>query len=294
MSPPICSLLVTDHSRSVLSACNVGVPPTLRYAPFGSGASPRALGFHGEVSMMGSAHYPLGNGYRLYNPVLMRFHKPDSLTPFGPGGLNAYAYCTGDPVNYKDSTGHMSGRIAKLGAAVGRKPKVKGVTKYRPQSVATRPIAAGKSQHPSYFREYFLKNKDAINAGNRRWNNSRKMDITNTNESFRALEATGQLDYTFTGYTPYAERMTLDQARQIYTNARMKYADTFDVDKVFTRMNDNGALELDTWRYDAVIDGANGILQYGYNRNVSRVRNNMQTIRQKYIMKHYEYFALQR
>jgi hypothetical protein len=48
----------------------------------------------------------LGNGYRAYNPTLMRFHSPDSWSPFGGGGLNAYTYCVGDPVNFSDPTGH--------------------------------------------------------------------------------------------------------------------------------------------------------------------------------------------
>lgn len=62
------------------------------------------LGFNGEylehhrVQILGS--------YRAYNPVLMRFHGPDSLSPFAKGGLNAYAYCHGDPVNLVDPTGH--------------------------------------------------------------------------------------------------------------------------------------------------------------------------------------------
>lgn len=36
----------------------------------------------------------------------MRFHSPDSWSPFGGGGLNAYMYCMGDPVNRVDPTGH--------------------------------------------------------------------------------------------------------------------------------------------------------------------------------------------
>ncbi|MFA0920552.1 RHS repeat-associated core domain-containing protein [Pseudomonas tremae] len=50
----------------------------------------------------------LGNGYRAYNPVLMRFHSQDSLSPFGEGGLNAYAYGEGDSVNRVDPTGHIN------------------------------------------------------------------------------------------------------------------------------------------------------------------------------------------
>ncbi|MDB5994231.1 MAG: hypothetical protein JWP42_1367, partial [Pseudomonas sp.] len=36
------------------------------------------------------------------------FNSPDSWSPFGKGGLNAYAYCSGDPVNSSDSSGHVS------------------------------------------------------------------------------------------------------------------------------------------------------------------------------------------
>ncbi|WP_434628282.1 RHS repeat-associated core domain-containing protein [Chromobacterium sp. CV08] len=54
----------------------------------------------------GAAH--LGNGYRAYSPALMRFHCPDSLSPFGAGGINAYGYCAGDPVNRADPSGHLS------------------------------------------------------------------------------------------------------------------------------------------------------------------------------------------
>jgi RHS repeat-associated protein len=64
------------------------------------------LGFNGALTEANTGWQLLGNGYRAYNPVLMRFHSPDSLSPFGEGGLNAYAYCKGDPVNFTDPTGH--------------------------------------------------------------------------------------------------------------------------------------------------------------------------------------------
>ncbi|WP_239644025.1 hypothetical protein [Pseudomonas avellanae] len=44
----------------------------------------------------------------------MRFHSPDSLSPFGEDGLNAYAYAyayaygEGDSVNGVDPTGHIN------------------------------------------------------------------------------------------------------------------------------------------------------------------------------------------
>lgn len=52
--------------------------------------------------------YLLGNGYRMYLPSLIRFGAPDSLSPFEAGGLNAYAYCGGNPVNRVDPSGHMN------------------------------------------------------------------------------------------------------------------------------------------------------------------------------------------
>jgi len=37
----------------------------------------------------------------------MRFNSPDSWSPFGRGGVNAYGYCGGDPGNYSDPSGHL-------------------------------------------------------------------------------------------------------------------------------------------------------------------------------------------
>lgn len=52
--------------------------------------------------------YFLGNGYRVFNPGLMRFHSPDSWSPFGKGGINPYIYSLSDPVNRVDLNGHLS------------------------------------------------------------------------------------------------------------------------------------------------------------------------------------------
>ncbi|PPA01067.1 RHS repeat-associated core domain-containing protein, partial [Pseudomonas sp. MWU12-2312b] len=48
---------------------------------------------------------------RAFNPVLMRFNSPDSLSPFGKGGLISYAYCSGDPVNNIDPSGRLKAKI---------------------------------------------------------------------------------------------------------------------------------------------------------------------------------------
>lgn len=64
------------------------------------------LGFNGEHAQTLTSLYILGSGYRAYDTNLMRFISPDSLSPFGDGEINAYAYCSGDPVNRIDPTGH--------------------------------------------------------------------------------------------------------------------------------------------------------------------------------------------
>ncbi|MBT2340993.1 MULTISPECIES: RHS repeat-associated core domain-containing protein [Pseudomonas] len=103
------TLFTTDQQRSVVHALSTQLH-TLIYMPYGHRASANGLltllGFHGERPDTLTGHYLLGNGYRAYNPVLMRFNSPDSLSPFGKGGLNTYVYCTGDPVNRTDPTGH--------------------------------------------------------------------------------------------------------------------------------------------------------------------------------------------
>ncbi|WP_306341680.1 RHS repeat-associated core domain-containing protein, partial [Pseudomonas avellanae] len=101
------ALLLTDQQQSVIAAQGLA----LAYTPYGHrhpSAGPMNLpGFTGQRVDPVTGHYLLGNGYRAFNPVLMRFNSPDSLSPFGEGGLNAYAYCEGDPVNRVDPSGHV-------------------------------------------------------------------------------------------------------------------------------------------------------------------------------------------
>lgn len=65
------------------------------------------LGFNGELPDPLTGLYPLGLGYRSYSANLMRFIAPDSLAPFGAGGLNTYSFTNGDPINYTDPSGHF-------------------------------------------------------------------------------------------------------------------------------------------------------------------------------------------
>lgn len=102
-------LLATDRSHSVLAEAASGLVKRIAYSAYGSQQAvsvPRGrLGFNGELRDRLHGWYHLGNGHRIYNPVLRRFHSPDRLSPFAEGGLNPYTYCLGDPVNYTDPTG---------------------------------------------------------------------------------------------------------------------------------------------------------------------------------------------
>ncbi len=78
-------------------------------------ATPRGrLGYDGQLHEPHGCWQFLGNGYRIYNPVLMRLHSPDTVSPFGEGGINAYAYCGGDPINNVDPTGRFALPLALL------------------------------------------------------------------------------------------------------------------------------------------------------------------------------------
>jgi RHS repeat-associated protein len=110
-------LLATDQQRSVLTLLDAKRPHAFAYMPYGyclAGSGLLSLlGFNGERPDPVTGWYMLGNGYRAFNPVLMCFIGPDSGSPFGEGGPNAYAYCGGDPINRNDRTGRAFGFLLK-------------------------------------------------------------------------------------------------------------------------------------------------------------------------------------
>ncbi|CAM3439769.1 hypothetical protein BZK31_12375 [Pseudomonas floridensis] len=111
-------LLATDRANSVSHSVNAQTHQAFSYTPYGSSATERPSGmpaFTGLITDPVTGHYLLGNGTRAFNPVLRRFNSPDPFSPFGEGGLNAYAYCQGDPVNYTDPSGRFP--IGALGVA---------------------------------------------------------------------------------------------------------------------------------------------------------------------------------
>lgn len=103
-------LRATDRLGSVLRCSGLHENCALVYTPYGldlAKARVPLLRFAGQHKDSASGCYLLGDGYRGFSPVLLRFISPDNFSPFREGGINAYAYCAGDPVNRHDTSGHM-------------------------------------------------------------------------------------------------------------------------------------------------------------------------------------------
>ncbi len=114
--PSQTSLLATDAQESTVNSLSES-QTTIAYAPYGNDSSPPASPllsrFTGQSWLPSAIGYMLGNGHRLFNPGLMRFHSADSFSPFAKGGLNTYIYCGNDPVNRVDPSGRFFGRLFK-------------------------------------------------------------------------------------------------------------------------------------------------------------------------------------
>lgn len=116
-SDSFVGLLAVDRAGSVIQHMQRSDGENCAYSVYGYAPQPLthlALGFNGEQLEQSTDRYWLGQGYRKYDSRLMRFLSPDRISPFGAGGLNAYGYCTGDPVNYSDPSGRMRDWVSFL------------------------------------------------------------------------------------------------------------------------------------------------------------------------------------
>ncbi len=103
-------LLQTNASGSVLGELHRGKMSTFSYAAYGDTTLSRqsVLGYNGELQQAITGWYLLGRGYRAFHAILMRFLSPDLLSWFDGGALNPYAYCSGNPIIFRDPTGHAA------------------------------------------------------------------------------------------------------------------------------------------------------------------------------------------
>lgn len=100
----------SDAHQSVIMALDTeNTDPSYQaYTPYGFSPTDYFIGFNGQWRDPITGWYHLGNGERVYNPILKRFHSLDSWSPFVSGEINPYTYCLGDPINRLDPSGHFS------------------------------------------------------------------------------------------------------------------------------------------------------------------------------------------
>ncbi|WP_238217453.1 RHS repeat-associated core domain-containing protein [Pseudomonas sp. PAGU 2196] len=101
-------MLASDGMGSVVGESGTR-SKSVAYSPYGFQRGMESLiGFAGQMQSLLPIGYFLGNGYRFFDVVTNRFNSPDGFSPFGRGGVNAYVYCGGDPVNCTDPSGHIT------------------------------------------------------------------------------------------------------------------------------------------------------------------------------------------
>jgi RHS repeat-associated protein len=167
------TLLATDLQKTVLHSISHALLYQQIYSPYGHRRPAQngllsLLGFNGEQPDSVTGHYLLGQGHRAYNPVLMRFNSPDSLSPFGKGGFNAYVYCENDPINYIDPSGkaklflfarrifnqsNVSDALSRVKKSLGSVKKVKA-TKTPKKTTASSPPNTQLTNTPATNRSH--------------------------------------------------------------------------------------------------------------------------------------------
>ncbi|HEK1011341.1 TPA: hypothetical protein SMP92_004661 [Pseudomonas putida] len=112
------SLLAIDGKNSIFTAQNAHGDEAHSFTAYGHNptlsSAKTLLGYNGEQHASEDL-YILGRGTRCYSTKMGRFLSPDAFSPFGRGGINAYAYCNGDPINYFDDSGNMRRSTLRTG-----------------------------------------------------------------------------------------------------------------------------------------------------------------------------------
>lgn len=168
-------MLATDALGSIL--CHQTVQDIHRLAYSVYGYDPIAnlhfsqLGFSGQAREPNGL-YSLGNGYRFYSTLLMRFVSPDDLSPFSRGGINAYGYCEADPVNASDKTGHSRTLLIERFKIIKRQPQATVVSAgknkfklqtWQPKSTFSYEVIELQSITTNLEAPRYVKSIDALN-----------------------------------------------------------------------------------------------------------------------------------
>lgn len=148
------TLLQSDAANTVWAAHAINLHDCEAYSPYGFSPVQKKLamvGFTGEWRDTQTGCYPLGNGYRLFSPSLRRLTGPDVLSPFDRGGLNAYAYCTGDPINYSDPSGQLRVSLSGMAKTLGAMKKTGATALLRENNapMTLKPFIRHLAQEPS-------------------------------------------------------------------------------------------------------------------------------------------------
>ncbi|WP_286914297.1 MULTISPECIES: RHS repeat domain-containing protein [unclassified Pseudomonas] len=124
-------LLMTDNAGSVVAEVDSDGARYASYSAYGERPADNGLrtllAFNGELREEDLGWYLLGSGYRAFNPALMRFHSPDSLAQ-EVAGPNPYVYALGNPVKWRDPTGHYSQFMSGTDAPPRYNPVSSGVS----------------------------------------------------------------------------------------------------------------------------------------------------------------------
>lgn len=148
------TLLAVDHKQTPQMVYSGTKLTAVSLGPFGFGTANESqpVGYNGEHLDPKTGGYLLGAGRRCYSPSLMRFNSYDARSPFSNGGANGFAYCSNDPVNYVDPTGHTRTLIDRFKSLF--RPSARNTASPPAYSPATHDaIVYGPEQRrpPNYF-----------------------------------------------------------------------------------------------------------------------------------------------
>lgn len=111
-------LLLTDNAGSIVTEVDHEKTRNASYSAYGVRPDTNGmhclLAFNGEVREQALGGYMLGS-YRVKNDELMCFQSPDSMAP-EEAGVNPYRYALGNPVRWRDPTGHKASPVNGDGA----------------------------------------------------------------------------------------------------------------------------------------------------------------------------------